>query len=245
MPIAWSSAMYPKKSQCIRATSEARYPRFISAALIAATLSFTASTVSAGETEAKRTEQLPPVPEAPPQSLLRATLLAQAETAHSGKQGTKGPKVNVDQNGVILKGYDPVAYFKQGHAIKGEPKYSSTYDGAIYYFASAADKRDFDKNPAKYKPQYGGYCANGMSKGKLADIDPNQFFIYKGKLYVCTGPREMKNFQAKPDTNIKKADKNWKIYQPPSIPGYLGRVFKVNPKMAISACGFSESAKSA
>ena len=140
----------------------------------------------------------------------------------------------------MLKGYDPVAYFKQGRAMKGEPKYSSTYEGAIYYFASAADKREFDKNPAKYKPQYGGYCANGMSKGKLADIDPNQFFIYKGKLYVCTGPGELKNFQAKPDTNIKKADKNWKIYQPPEIPGYLGRVFKTNPKVAISACGFSE-----
>ncbi len=131
-----------------------------------------------------------------------------------------------------------MAYFKQGHAIKGEPKYSSTYDGAIYYFASAADKRDFDKNPAKYKPQYGGYCANGMSKGKLADIDPNQFFIYKGKLYVCTGPRQMKNFQTKPDDKIKKADKNWEFYQPPSIPGYLGRVFKTNPTVAILACDF-------
>ena len=233
--------MYPKKSQCIRATSEARYSRFISAALIAATLSFASSSVSAGETAGKRTE-LPTVPEAPPQSLGRGTtLLAQAETAQSGKQRAKGPKLNVDQNGVILKGYDPVAYFKQGRAIKGEPKYSTTYQGAIYYFASAADKREFDKSPAKYKPQYGGFCANGMSKGKLADIDPNQFFIYKGKLYVCTGPGELKNFQAKPDTNIKKADKNWKIYQPPEIPGYLGRVFKTNPKVAISACHFSEA----
>jgi YHS domain-containing protein len=232
--------MYPKKSQCIRATSGARYSRLTSAALIAVTLSIAASSVSAGETEAKSTERLPPVPEAQPQSLLSGTkLLAQAGTAHSGKQGAKRPKVNVDQNGVILKGYDPVAYFKQGRAMKGEPKYSSTYEGAIYYFSSAADKSEFDKNPAKYKPQYGGYCANGMTKGKLSDIDPNQFFIYKGKLYVCTGPREMKNFQTKPDTNIKKADKNWKIYQPPSIPGYLGRVFKIDPTVAILACDFS------
>ena len=213
--------MYPKKSQCIRATSGARYSRFISAALIAATLSFAASSVSAGEPEADGIEQVPPVPEAPPQSL-GTTLLAQAESAHSGKQGAKGPKLNVDQNGVILKGYDPVAYFKQGRAIKGEPKHSSTYEGAIYYFTSAADKREFDKNPAKYKPQYGGYCANGMSRGKLADIDPNQFFIYKGKLYVCTGPTQLKSFQTTPDVKIKKADKNWERYQPPSIPGYLG-----------------------
>jgi YHS domain-containing protein len=215
--------MYPKKSQCSRATSGEQYSRVISAALIAATLSFATSSVSAGDPETKGTEQVPPLAVAPPQSLGKSTThLAQAETAHSGKQGAKGPKVNVDQNGVILKGYDAVAYFKQGRAVKGESKYSTTYEGAIYYFASATDKREFDRNPAKYKPQYGGYCANAMTKGKLNDIDPNQFFIYKGKLYVCTGPRQMKNFQTKPDDKIKKADKNWEFYQPPSIPGYLG-----------------------
>ena len=58
--------------------------------------------------------------------------------------------------------------------------------------------------PAKYAPQYGGFCANGMSKRKLADIDPNQFFIYKGKLYVCTAAAEsLKEFSAKPDVKIQ------------------------------------------
>src|SRR5258705_10942034 len=75
---------------------------------------------------------------------------------------------------------------------------------------------------SRYKPQYGGYCANAMTKGKLNDIDPTAFFIYKGKLYVCTGAKELKTFKAKPDVNIKKADKKWEFYQPPSIPGYLG-----------------------
>ena len=143
-------------------------------------------------------------------------LLAQADTK---KTDAKGPKVNVDQNGVILKGYDAVAYFKQKRAVKGDPKYSSSYGGATYYFSSAEDKAEFDKTPAKYAPQYGGYCANSMTKRKLADTDPNVFLVYKGKLYVCSSPKARAHFFSDPDANVKKADKNWEFYQPPSNPG--------------------------
>jgi YHS domain-containing protein len=189
---------------------------------MAATVSFAVtSSLFPAEPGAKGTEEIPPLPEVLP--LTPGTdrpLLAQAETAP--KKGAKHVKLNLDEKGVILKGYDAVAYFKQGKAVKGDPKYSSTYEGAIYYFASAANKGEFDKSPAKYKPQYGGYCANAMLKGKLNDIDPNAFFLYKGKLYVCTGAAQVKNFEAKPDVNIKKADKKWEYYQPPEIPGFLG-----------------------
>jgi YHS domain-containing protein len=146
-------------------------------------------------------------------------LLAQAE-AGTSKTDAKAPKVNVDKNGVILKGYDPVAYFKQKRPVKGDPKFSSSYGGATYYFASADDKAEFDKTPAKYSPQYGGFCAHSMMKRKLADIDPNVFFVYKGKLYVCSSPKAGKEFYSDPDTNIKKADTNWQFYQPPTNPGF-------------------------
>ena len=102
-----------------------------------------------------------------PASITRA--LAQAAAASSKNPGVQAPKVNVDQNGVILKGYDPVAYFKQHRAVKGDPKYSSSYGGATYYFSSADDKAAFDESPAKYAPQYGGYCASGMTKGQLTN----------------------------------------------------------------------------
>src|ERR1700737_856502 len=79
-------------------------------------------------------------------------LLNQADTGGSkkasvGKQHAKGTKLNVDQKGVILKGYDAVAYFKQGKAVKGNPSITSVYKGATYYFASNSDKADFDKSP--------------------------------------------------------------------------------------------------
>jgi YHS domain-containing protein len=120
---------------------------------------------------------------------------------------TKLKKVRL--NNVILKGYDPVAYFNQGKAVMGNPSITSTYNGATYLFASREDKAEFDKNPAKFEPQYGGYCAYSMSKGKRHDIDPKAFHIYKGKLYVCQTPEQMKEFSANIDAQISKADQNW------------------------------------
>jgi YHS domain-containing protein len=149
---------------------------------------------------------------------LNEPLLAQADAA-SSKKPAKAP-LNVDKNGVILKGYDAVAYFKQNKAVKGNPKYSSSYGGATYYFASAEDKATFDETPAKYVPQYGGYCANSMTKRKLKASDPNVFSVYKGKLYVCSSPSAKKSFFSDPDANVKKADTNWQFYQPPSNPGF-------------------------
>ena len=120
---------------------------------------------------------------------------------------TKLKKVRL--NNVVLKGYDPVAYFNQGKAVMGYPSITSTYNGATYLFASREDKAEFDKSPAKFEPQYGGYCAYSMSKGERHDIDPKAFHIYKGKLYVCETPEQMKKFSANIDAYVSKADQNW------------------------------------
>ena len=120
---------------------------------------------------------------------------------------TKVKKVRL--NNVILKGYDPVAYFNQGKAVMGNPLITSRYHGATYLFASREDKAEFDKSPAKFEPQYGGYCAYSMSKGERHNIDPKAFHIYKGKLYVCETPEQMKKFSANIDAYVSKADQNW------------------------------------
>jgi YHS domain-containing protein len=120
---------------------------------------------------------------------------------------TKLKKVRL--NNVILKGYDPVAYFNQGKAVMGNPSIASKYNGTTYLFASREDKAEFDKSPAKFEPQYGGYCAYSMSKGERHNIDPKAFHIYKGKLYVCETPEQMKKFSANIDGYVSKADQNW------------------------------------
>jgi len=118
-------------------------------------------------------------------------------------------KVNVDSNGVILKGYDPVAYFTQNKAIKGNSKYQSSYQGATYYFSSAADLATFKRNPSKYAPQYGGFCANGVKNNRLIDADPTVFFVIKGKLYICASPAAENEFRAHEDEDIVTANRNW------------------------------------
>jgi YHS domain-containing protein len=118
-------------------------------------------------------------------------------------------KVNLDSNGVILKGYDPVAYFTQKKPVKGNPKYQTKYQGAIYYFSSAGDLATFKKSPSKYAPQYGAFCANGVKNKQLNDSDPNVFFIVKGKLYVCASPAAEKEFRAHEDEDIVAANRAW------------------------------------
>ena len=118
-------------------------------------------------------------------------------------------RVNVDSNGVILKGYDAVAYFTRHQAVKGNPAVQTRFGGAIYYFASVADKVAFNKNPSKYVPQYGGFCAYHLSKGELKDSDPTAFLIHKGKLYICSDADGVKEFRSNIDQNIRKADDYW------------------------------------
>jgi len=121
-------------------------------------------------------------------------------------------KVNVDSQGIILKGFDAVAFFKEGKPVKGNSTITSSYGGATYLFASTANKAEFDKNPAKYAPKYGGFCAYGVTLGELVDPDepgPGAFIIYKGKLYICGNEGALKDFKNDIDGNIDKAEKNW------------------------------------
>src|SRR5438046_8938513 len=79
--------------------------------------------------------------------------------------------INVDKNGLALQGYDPVAYFTDGKPVKGSPEFTATYKGATYQFASIEHKQLLAKSPAKYEPQFGGFCGYAASINKLAPID--------------------------------------------------------------------------
>ncbi|UTA66883.1 YHS domain-containing (seleno)protein [Emticicia sp. 21SJ11W-3] len=117
------------------------------------------------------------------------------------------------ENGLAIQGYDPVAYFNEHKAIKGNKQWITNYEGANYWFGSAANKEIFLKDPKKYEPQYGGWCAYAMgATGEKVEIDPETFKILNGKLYLFyhswvnnTLPKWNKD-----EANLKqKADKNW------------------------------------
>jgi YHS domain-containing protein len=136
--------------------------------------------------------------------------VAQQASPNEAK-GSTTAKVNVDSQGVILKGCDVVAFFRQGKPVKGNPAIDSTYQGATYFFVSSEDKADFDKDPAKYAPQYGGFCSYGVANGVLVDTDgPDAFAVYKGKLYLCGNEGALKSFKSDIISNIEKADTNWR-----------------------------------
>ena len=77
-------------------------------------------------------------------------------------------RINGDSNEVILKGYDVVAYFTQDKAIKGSSNYQTTYEGAIYYFSSAADLTAFNKNPFETSPPVRGFLRQWYEKQALS-----------------------------------------------------------------------------
>jgi YHS domain-containing protein len=87
--------------------------------------------------------------------------------------------LNLDSKGVIIYGYDPVAYFTEGKPVKGTSEFSSTYNGATYNFASEENKNQFDASPSKYEVQFGGFCAYAVSQGHVSPIDPSFCYVQK------------------------------------------------------------------
>jgi YHS domain-containing protein len=117
--------------------------------------------------------------------------------------------LNLNQTGVAIQGYDPVAFFTDNKPVKGDPKFLAKRDGAIYFFASKAHKELFIKDPVKYEPVFGGYCAYGVSRNKLVEIDVKAFQIVNGKLLLQYNKGVRDDFNEDTKGNLAKADANW------------------------------------
>lgn len=120
-----------------------------------------------------------------------------------------GP-VNVDSSGLALEGHDAVAHFTEGKPVRGNPSFMVKHDGATYQFASAEHQALFEANPVKYAPQYGGFCAFGMSSGYQAPVEIDKFTVVDGKLFLnYNGSVQSKWRKDIPDF-ITKANAEWK-----------------------------------
>lgn len=110
---------------------------------------------------------------------------------------------------LAIKGYDPVAYFTQNKAMQGTAEYSYRWLGANWQFASAENRDLFIAEPTKYAPQYGGYCADGVSLGTVTtNIDPKAWRIIEGKLYISYDPGAADGFEKIP-TKLVDSKKHW------------------------------------
>lgn len=136
-------------------------------------------------------------------TLVAALLLGLALTAHAAGE------INVDSSGLALKGYDPVAYFTESKPVRGKPEFTATHEGVTYRFASTANRDAFAAAPAKYAPQYGGYCAFGMAGGYKAPIEPDAWTVVDGKLYLNYNQSVRSRWASDVPGYVRKADANW------------------------------------
>lgn len=122
---------------------------------------------------------------------------------------------NIDNSNIALAGYSPVSYLDLGLAQRGNKEYKSEYKKVVYYFTSVEQKATFDKNPSKYLPQYGGFCAFGTYAGAKFRVDPTKFIVNDGKYYLYLNNVELDAKQLwLAENNHSKlksvADTNWK-----------------------------------
>ena len=117
---------------------------------------------------------------------------------------------DADDSRVMLKGADLVAYFTDNKYVQGTPQIKSDYEGVTFRFASAAHKVLFDKEPKKYLPEFGGYCANGMVYGIPWGGDADTWKMINGKLYIFGGQASKDGFEVDEARHLQLADKYWK-----------------------------------
>jgi len=122
---------------------------------------------------------------------------------------------NIDNSNIALEGYSPVSYLDLELAQLGSKEYKSEYNKVVYYFTSAEQKATFDKNPSRYLPQYGGYCAFGCYAGAKFRVDPDKFIVKDNKYYLFLENVELdaKQLWMAEDNHAglkAKADENWR-----------------------------------
>ncbi|WP_420402636.1 YHS domain-containing (seleno)protein [Nisaea sp.] len=138
---------------------------------------------------------------------LAAAVSREPQTKEHGAQVE--PSLSV-RDGLAINGYDPVAYFSDYAAIRGEEALSVEFDGARILFAAPENRDRFLQDPDKYLPQFGGFSTFGMARGKLYSADPEVFDIIDGRLYLSRNEKVRELWQRNPSGYIDLAENNWR-----------------------------------
>ncbi|GGH21300.1 YHS domain-containing (seleno)protein [Dyadobacter endophyticus] len=144
--------------------------------------------------------------------------LVLSATAFAQTPEVRKKQYNLESSGLAIGGYDPVAYFTMNKAVEGKKELSANYDGITYRFASKQNKDEFTRNPARYEPQFGGWCAYAMGKkGEKVEIDPETFKVLNGKLYLFYNKyfsNTLKSWNQDEARLKTQADHNWMKFIP-------------------------------
>jgi YHS domain-containing protein len=119
------------------------------------------------------------------------------------------PINTIGSDGIAIRGYDPVAYFRDGGPRAGKEEHSLRHAGVTWRFASAENKAAFAADPDRFTPAYGGYCAYGVAKGGLYKIEPDAWSIRDGRLYLNYDRSVQAAWAKQPGHFIATADRKW------------------------------------
>jgi hypothetical protein len=140
---------------------------------------------------------------------LAAAALAAANEAKAKTEVPRPVNTLGSPDGIAIRGYDPVAYFRDGGPRLGKPEFSVRHGDALWRFASAEHKALFEADPERYLPAYGGFCAYGTSRGYLVKIEPEAWSIVDGRLYLNYDLGVRDTWLVRTKTYIARADGNW------------------------------------
>ncbi len=145
-----------------------------------------------------------------------ALLLQGCGTTHATLETSRGESL-------MLLGFDPVAYFTDGKPVRGKHAIAAAHEGRTYYFATPEHRAMFTASPAKYEPQYGGFCSNGAPYAVKLGSDPTQFEVRGGRLFIFGDVQGHEFWLLDRDDNIRHGDELW-----PSIrdQGWRGQTLK-------------------
>lgn len=157
--------------------------------------------------------------------IILLAISAHAQETLENFANLEAPYFNINKGGIALSGYDATEYFLSNTAVKGSEEFKVEYQGATYLFASEANKKLFQKNPEKYLPQFGGYCAygvgmkmgegiNGNPPGKYP-VNPETFKIIDNRLYLFYndhGYNFLETWESNEKENLERANSRWKVY---------------------------------
>ena len=113
------------------------------------------------------------------------------------------------EENVALNGYDIVAYHKDRHAVKGTYLYQVTWRGVTWHFSELEYRNEFARTPEKFSPEFGGYDAYGLTKGRTYPTDQEIFIFYNGALYFFHSDKTKAEWKKNREKNLLIAEENW------------------------------------
>jgi hypothetical protein len=132
--------------------------------------------------------------------------------------------VNKDGEDVAIKGYDTVAYFIEGRAVKGSPEFEYVWQDARWWFSKAEHRDLFAQDPDAYAPRFGGYCTGGLSLGYMTQANPENWSIIEGRLYMNRSRPGRDRLRANPSPIIAAAEGTWTEFEHGFAEGTRGRL---------------------